>query len=173
MARQAKVEQHGMVVVGEQHVAGFQVEVADVLLVQAVRGTPHGGAQAGDGCRVGPLGQVQPVLQGAARHVFHDQVRQALQVACSHKARHMGPGERGQDLQLHLEADDVLGAIARRHAWDFHGQRKPWVGWPHRVFHAVDMGHAARMDAFKHREAVHLGAGFEQLHRPTSRRWAK
>jgi hypothetical protein len=36
----------------------------------------------------------------------------------------MRAGEHGQDLQLDLEADDVLGPVARRHARDLHGHGK-------------------------------------------------
>ena len=56
-----------MVLVREEHVAGLEVEVAGVLLVQAVHRVGQGGAQAGDEFFVRPLARVQPVLQGVAR----------------------------------------------------------------------------------------------------------
>ena len=173
VARQAKVQQHGMVLVREQHVAGLEVEVAGVLLVQAVHRVGQGGAQAGDEFFVGPLARVQPVLQGVALQVFHGDVGQPVQVARGHKARHVWPGEGGQDLQLHLKAHDVLGPVARGHARDLHGHGKARVGRAAGVFHPVDMGHAPCVDAVAHHKAVHHGAGFQQFHRPTSRRWAK
>ena len=165
VAREAKVQQHGRAIVLDEHVGRFEVQVAHVLLVQAVRSVGRGRAQAGDGCRVAAARPfVEPVLQRLAGDVFHDQVRQPHQVARRHKTRHMRAAEHGQDLQLDLEAHDVLGPVARRHARDLHRHGKAGAAVGLRVFHRVDVGHATRVDAVHHAEAVDLGAGLQQFH---------
>ena len=58
------------------------------------------------------------------------------------------------DLALDFKADDVLCAIARRHARHFHGHRKARVGGTLAVVHAVDVGHATGVNAFVDGKAV-------------------
>ena len=182
---QAKVEQDRITKAGlrvrafwfrhiaKQHIGRFEVQVHRVLLVQRMRRMGHGTGQAHDHRRRQRTGQVQPVLQGAAAHVFHDQVGHALQVARSHKPRHVAAGEHLQDVAFHLEADDVFCPIAAGHAGHFHGQRKAGVVPALGVGHPVNMGHATAVHAFVDGEAVQHGAVFQQLHRPISRRCAK
>ena len=116
--------------------------------------------------------RLQPMIQGLPRDVLHDQIGHVFQVPGGHKARHMGAGQHLHDLVLDLKADDVLGTVARRHARNFHGQRKAGVARTFGVMHVIDVRHAARMDALLDGEAVELGAGLEQLHRPNSSRSA-
>jgi hypothetical protein len=76
VARQTKVQQHGMAVGVHQHVGGFDVEMAGVLLVQAVGCACDGGPHARH-IRHGRLGalmgvRVQHLLQGLSLHVLHD-----------------------------------------------------------------------------------------------------
>ena len=143
------------------------------MLVQAVHRQRHRLAQAGQFVRRRALGRLQPVLQGLARHVFHDQIRHVFQIARGHKTRHMRARQGLHDLVFHFKADDVFGAVAGRHARNFHGHRKTRIAGPLGVTHAVDVGHATGMDAFLDRKTVQLGAGFQQLHRPCSSRSAK
>jgi len=177
VARQPKVQKHGAAVRPDQHVGGLDVEVADVLLVQAVRGLGHGGAQAGDFLRVEGGFAFKPVLQCLALDVFHHQVRQTAQIACSHEARHMRARQRGHDHQLDFETEDGFCAVTRRHAWDLHGHRELGLAsvavWARGMLHFVDVRHAAGMDAAADLETVDQGAGFEQLQRPSSSREAK
>ena len=161
MAGESEVQQDGMVVAAEQHIAGLEIEVAHVLLVQAVHGPGHGGAQAGDGVGRWAFGLLQPVVQRGAVDILHHQVGQAVHVTRGHEARYMRPGEGGQDLQFHLKTDDVLRAIASRHARDLHGQREPWIGWSHGIFDTVDVRHSTRVDAIEHRESIDLGSRFQ------------
>jgi len=58
VAREAKVQQHGRAVVLDEHVGGFEVQVAHVLLVQAVRRVGRGRAQAGYGWGVAAPGRI-------------------------------------------------------------------------------------------------------------------
>ncbi|CAM4172122.1 hypothetical protein ACAN107058_23325 [Paracidovorax anthurii] len=162
--REPEIQQHRAAVRAQQHVGGFQVEVAHVLLVQAMRSVRHGRAQPRDGVGIGPLAPVQQVLQRVALDVLHHEAGQPREVARGHEARHVRAVQRGQDLQLDLEAHDVLGAVARRHARHLHHQRKAGVARRVGAGHAVDVGHAARVQAFVHGESVHQGAGREQLH---------
>ena len=92
--------------------------------MQAVGGLGHGRAQLGNRFYGQGLWLIQPVLQCLARHVLHDDVGHAQQVACGHKLRHMGAVQRRQDVQLYLKADDVLRPVTGCHARDFHHHRK-------------------------------------------------
>jgi hypothetical protein len=85
----------------------------------------------------------------------------------------MGAAEHLHDAVLDLEADDVFRAVAGRHARHLHGHRKAGVALAVGIVHPVDVGHAARVDAVLNREAVNNGSGFQQLHRPDSKRSAK
>ena len=144
-----------------------------VLLVQGVQRARHGGTQPGDLFDAGRRVDIHPMLQCLAGDVFHDQIRYARQVARSHKAWYVAALQYLHDLAFDFEADDVLGTVAGRHAGNLHGHGEAGVALAIGVVDAVDMGHAAGVNAFFDREAVQLGAGFEQFHRPSSSRSAK
>ncbi len=162
--REAEIQQHRAAVGPQQHVGGLEVQVADILLVQAVHREGHGRAEPRDVIRARAVARIQAVLQRVALHVFHGEVGQAREVARGHEARRVRALQRGQDLQLHLEAHDVLGAVARRHARHLHHEREPGVLRGIGAGNAVDVRHAARVQALVHHESVHRGAGSEQLH---------
>ena len=173
VAGQTKVQQHGATIGANQHIGRLQVQVHGVLLVQAVHRQRHRRTQTRQCFHGRAFGQVKPVLQGLPRHIFHHQVRHMVEVTCGHKARHVRAADDLQHLVLDLEADDVLGTVARRHARNFHGQRKAGVARAFGVAHAVNMRHAAGVDAFFNGETVQLCTGHQQLHRPVSSRSAK
>ena len=162
------------------HVGGLQVQVHGVLLVQGVRGGGDGGAQGGQRLNGQPLmllgDAVQPVVQRGAGHVLHHHIRRGGQITHGDQARHVRAAERLQDLVLHLEADDGLGAIARRHARHLHHHRER-RGAAVGVGHFVDVGHAATVQALAQLEFVQHHArgclGRSRAHRPTSSRSAK
>ena len=163
MVREAKVQQQGLqaaAAFAQQHIGRFEVQVHRVLFVQGMGRARHGHAQGGDGGLVQRLRLVQPVLQGVALHVFHDQIRHPLQVAAGDKAWHLRAAEHLQDVALHLEADDVFSPIAAGHARHFHGHRKARVGRAVGIDHAVNMRHAAAVQAREHPKAIEHVAVF-------------
>ena len=172
-ARQAKVQQHHLSIRAHQHIGGLQIEMHHILLVQAVRSRGHGGAQAGHLGHRQQLRRLAPMRQDLAGEVFHDQIRQLVQVTRRDKTRHVGAGQQLQHLVLHLKADDVFSTVARCHARHLHRQGKAGVVLALAVAHAVDVRHAAGMNAGIDREAVQLGARFQQFHRAVSSRSAK
>ena len=176
MTGQAKVQQDRATVGREQHIGWLEVEVANILFVQAVQGHGDGCADARDLQRRRPragLGLlVQPLLQAQAGDVFHHQIRHSRQVARSHQPRHRVPLQGLHDLVLHLKADDVLGAITRGHARHLHHHGEGRWGTL-RKFHRVHMGHAPGMQAFANEKAIELGARRHALHCPVSNRLAK
>ncbi len=161
VAGQAKVQQHGLPPGAYEYVGGLKVQVHHVLLVQRVHGAGNGGAQLGNDLVVWQRALVNPVVQRAAVHVLHHQVGHALQVACGHKARYMGALQGLHDLALHLKAHDVFATVARSHARYLHGHGKAGIALALRVVHAVDVGHATRVDAFFDFKSVQDGAVFQ------------
>ena len=172
---QTKIEQQRAAVRAYQHIGRFQVQVHGVLLVQAVRSSRHGGAQARQRGRIRALAlliQLQPVVQRVASDVFHHQIGHHIQIARRHQTRHMRAGQHLHDLVLDLEADDVLCTIARGHARHLHHHLE--VGFaPAGVMDPVDQRHAAGVDAVLDQKAVDLGARCNQFQCPVSSRCAK
>ena len=158
VAGEPEVEQHSRAILAQQHIGRFQIEVADVLLVQTVRGQRHCVADERDVIHLSARIVVQPVLQRLAFDVLHHDIGQPHQVTGRHKVRHMRAGECGVNLQLDLEAHDVFRAVAFRHAGNFHHQRKPRVTRRLCVVHAIDLRHASAVQAFIKDEAIDLGS---------------
>ena len=173
MAGEPEIEKHRHPVLAHEHVGRLEVEVADVLAVQAVRSAGHRRAEVLQRGGVGPFGHVEPVLKRVAFDVLHHQIRDVVQVASGHKARCVVAGEHLHDLVLHLEAHDVLGTISRSHAGNLHRQRETRIAGAGRIVNAVDVGHAPRVNAVLDDKSVQFGSRFQQFQRPSSRRLAK
>ena len=128
VAGQTKVEQHHAAIRAQQQVGGLEVEVANVLGMQALQGLGGGHADTDQlfhaNRRALGLLDIQPLLQALTRDMFHHQIGQVEEVATGHQARHVGALQHLQHLQLDLEAHDVLGPIARGHAGHFHHHGK-------------------------------------------------
>ena len=172
---EAKVQQHRRAVALDDDVGRLQVEVYGVLFVQAVRGVRHGGAQLRQrfGCEQHALVDlIQPMVERAARHVFHHQIGQHRQIARRHQVRHVRAVQRLHHLVLDLEADDGLGAIAGRHARHLHHHgegRGAAVG----VGDVIDQRHAALVAHLAQLETVDDGVRHQRFHWPNSSRSAK
>ncbi|MPM74411.1 hypothetical protein SDC9_121399 [bioreactor metagenome] len=164
VARQAEVQQRCRSVGLEQHVGGLEIEVAHMLLMQAVHGQGGGAGNLGDLRDVAARVGVDPLLERVALQILHHDIGQAHQIASGHETRHVRAGKRGVNQQLHLEAHDILCAIAGRHARDFHDQRKARIARAFCVGHVVDVRHASCMHAFVNDESVDLGSRGQQFH---------
>ena len=174
MAGQAKIQQHRVAPRLDQHIGRLEVEVTDLLLVQTVHRPRHGHANPGQLVRWQRLVRfVKQLLQRAARHIFHHQIGQLLQVTGRHQARHMRARQYREDLPLHFKTDDVFSAIALSHARHFHDHGKRRA--PRRIGKTclINVRHAASMQAVPHQKAIHERAGCEQLHNPCSSLRAK
>ena len=125
-----------------------------VLPVQCVGGLGHAYAQGGNHRGVQRGVVLHPMLQGAALHIFHYQIGHALQIARRDKARHMRAAQGLQDVALHLKAHDVFCAVAAGHTRYFHGHRKAGVGAAIGIADAVNMRHAAAVQAAIDSETV-------------------
>ena len=163
VARQAKVEQQHRAIGLDQDVGGLEIQVTDVLPMQAVHRMGHGRADLRHRFKGRERIGLDPVRQGLALHILHDQIGNAGQIAGGHKTRHMRATEGGHDLAFDFEADDVFGAITRRHARDFHGHGKARVA-PHavgigRIAHLVNVRHATGMHTFHDFKTIHQVAG--------------
>ena len=177
VAGQPEVQKHGAPVWPNQHIGRLDVQMTDVLPVQAV-GRPRGGrTQPRDDGGVQRAFLLQPVLQRVALDVLHDQIRQPAEIAGRDEPGHMRTGQGRQDGELGFKADDGFCPVACGHARNLHRHRKLGLATAavrtRRMLHGVDVGHAAGMDVVPDLEAVDDGARFQQLHSPTSRRAAK
>jgi hypothetical protein len=123
VARQAKIDQHGVAVGPEHDVARLDVVMDDVLLVQIVQGLGDARADARDLVH----GQRQLLEAGAQRlplQQFHDDVGLRLESAAGDPARHVRAVQHRQDHLLDLEADDGRRIVAQQR--DLHHRR----AWP-------------------------------------------
>ncbi len=126
-----EIDQHRAAVGSDHHIAGLEVQVHCILLVQAVRRHRHGGTEPRDlgGRRTVPLpvGTVEPILQRLTLYEFHHQIGQPRQIPRRDEARHVGAGEHLQHLVLDFETDDGFRAVAPSHARYLHDQRKTGI----------------------------------------------
>ena len=177
VARQTKIQQHRDTIGADQNVGRLEVQVANILLVQTVHRTRHGRTQSGHPGHGQVLALIEPVLQCLALDILHHKIGQTGQIACGHKARHMGPLQLGQDLRLDFKADDVLSAIGRCHARNFHGHGE--LGLPataigqRGIHHLVNVRHAACMQTGLDFKAVDQVSRIEKFQRPSYSRCAK
>ena len=104
--RDPEVEQLGVTLSGDEHVARLEIAVDDVMVVGVLHGVDHTQTEPDS------FGRVQPVLVGVAidrraGHVLHHEVRQAVRRrAAIEERRDVRMVERGENLTLVPEAAD-------------------------------------------------------------------
>ena len=178
---QSEIEQYCRSVIPDQHIGGLQIMMHHVLLMQTMYAAGNRSAEMGNcrgiECLPGFPPLIKPMLQRPGLHVFHYQIGNARDIPRRHKARHVCALQRTQNLLLHLKSDNVFRAITVGHARHFHRHRKARIalstGRACCVMNAIDVRHAARVNAGVDHEPVQRCARFQQLHSPRASRSAK